>query len=327
MASVQRPLSPWAERFRHGVPGREELLNDGINHSGLAPRAPALHPIYYADAPPPDGNPQTLAELDSIFFTESFQRAYLRGLESWQAGPLMQFVYFSGKTGVMSGGHLMADAEPKQPISGSTPETHQDVSLRIFHSERIQVDESKWFSFFRKDRWYDRIHPEPALGGANWSVDNPQVWDVIRISIELVNRMLRALIEDKHEMMETILYGILMPWDQLHQTPPPYKGAHYIFSRAFLQKKSQGQPWANPLDFVAQYTPADWIQRLEDLMTYQTWSMVEDYDLLPGSWGVTVLSKRGLILLDVGPIRRLISTELTLSERCTLHFLLAVTRC
>lgn len=199
---VTRPLSPWAKRFNYNTGGRHPLLDDGEEHSGLAPQLPVLHPKYYADVPPYNTSHPTKLQLDHLFLTESFQRSYLKGLESWEVGPLMRHVWFTDKIGVMSGGHRECDYGPVDPTSATSSaagSTKEDATLQIFHTNRIQVNENKWYKFLQKNRWYDLVQPEPILGGGNWSVDNPKVWEVLSISLELVDRMLKALVEDKNE--------------------------------------------------------------------------------------------------------------------------------
>ncbi len=208
-----RPLSPWAQRYQYNTGGRHPLIEDEEIHSGIAPELPRLHPKYYADAPSRDTLNPTKLQLDTLFLTEAFQRNYFRGLESWQNATFMRYVWFSNQSGILSGGHREADYGPVDGsmavdptnITGSlVNEKKEDIALKIFHSERIQVDETKWFTFLKKDRWYDTVKPVPVLGGANWSVDNPKVWEVLSISLELVDRILKALLADRHVMLVAI---------------------------------------------------------------------------------------------------------------------------
>lgn len=78
--------------------------------------------------------------------------------------------------------------------------TREEINFAVYQRERIVVDEMKWFDFFRKERWYDWIHVpenfEEDKAGETWSVDDPKLWDMLRVIIELANRMLKALIQD-----------------------------------------------------------------------------------------------------------------------------------
>ncbi|KAI0474709.1 hypothetical protein F4859DRAFT_521777 [Xylaria cf. heliscus] len=341
-----RPLSPWAQRFGHDAGGREDFLGDILHHSGFAPEQPRLHPKYYADKPPPVDSNKTTFQLDLLFSSEKFQRLFFRGLYSWMVGPLMRYVYFSQKTGLISGGHQSADYGPVDPSNAANvanianianpentedtapkvvPERREDVALGIFHSERIQVDESKWFSFLKKDRWLEWDRPQPVLGGGNWSVDNPVVWDILSISIELLDRILKALVVDQHVMLQTVLYGMNCAWDQVAQTPEPFEGANLLLSLPYLKRTCDAANVPCPIDFITQFTPRDWVTRLEYLLRGQTWSFIEKYNNDEGIWGVTLASANYMIIVDTGPIRTLMTDDITISERCMIHFMLATT--
>lgn len=116
---------------------------------------------------------------------------------------------------------------PGKPANGAYPvidvmnETREGLVLKIFHAERIQVDESKWFSFLKRDRWLEWEKPEPLLDGGHWSVDNPKVWEILGISIELLDRILKALIADKHVMLVLHdLQGIARKPELANHKPP-----------------------------------------------------------------------------------------------------------
>jgi hypothetical protein len=124
-------------------------------------------------------------DVDKFFLCEEDQKISYKGIKPWQFGPVNREVFFSER-GVLPGGHIRA-------LNGAV-----DYHNMIFETERIKVDESTWLPLFRKNRWFDFNSVEPLLGGRSWSVDIPQVWDTIRTSIELANRMLLALINDQH---------------------------------------------------------------------------------------------------------------------------------
>jgi hypothetical protein len=118
---------------------------------------------------------------------------------------MMRYVRFSDTSGLIPGGHQQSDygpvAAPTAP--GAKVELREDIALQLFHKERVQIDESKWLPFLRKDRWYDLLQARqnPVLGRyGRWSPDNTRVWEVLSISIELANRMFNALIDEKHTM-------------------------------------------------------------------------------------------------------------------------------
>ncbi|KAI0506948.1 hypothetical protein F5B22DRAFT_650266 [Xylaria bambusicola] len=138
----------------------------------------------------------------------------------------------------MSGGHRKDDYGPVDPatvtdavdstMETSSSSTKEDAALQIFHPYRIQVDQSKWFNFLKKDRWYDPDIADPLLNGGNWSVDNAKVWEVLSISLELVDRMLKASIEDKNDTIEMMLFGLIGNWHYVTARPEPMPGAHIL---------------------------------------------------------------------------------------------------
>ncbi|KAI1132754.1 hypothetical protein F5Y10DRAFT_260910 [Nemania abortiva] len=321
MAALPRPLSPWAKRFGHNVSYRPEVLPGPEIHSGIAPLAPRLNPKYYAETPPIEPGPLTDKELDSLFLSEKIQREYQMGLYTWQAGPLMRYVRFSDKTGLISGGHMSADAVEQGAVPRLT--LPMDLSHQIFLSERIQVDDSKWFDFLRSDRWYDKGLLNDEVDDENWSISNPDVWRHLSVTMELLDRMVKALIADRHQMMETVLYGVIFPWSHMPGKagqPEPYKGCKYIVSRQWLQTNyfdQTGQP--NNWDFIGEFTSDDWTARLEYLMRDATLAFIERFFSENATWGVTFSQYDGMICLDVGGYRRLRSPDITLAERCLLH--------
>jgi len=231
---IERPLSPWADRHGHDAETRYCFIDenaDGVRHSGLAPEFPQLHPVLYSNDPPNassagaggssggGGYGLGLNDLDRMFVTEKFQRYYLRGLYSWQQGPLMRYVWFSDKTGLIGGGHRSEDYGPViqdhhdgdgdvamggargQPPPPPPEVTYkEDIALQVFGNEMITVDENTWFLCLRRDRWLDYQRPENLFNGQYWSIDNPIVWEIVGVVMELVNRILGALIDDRHAM-------------------------------------------------------------------------------------------------------------------------------
>lgn len=89
--------------------------------------------------------------------------------------------------GFVPGGH----------VSSLSGEAH--IHRLVYDTEGIEVDEDSWFPCFKKNRWYGAVAKEPEfLAGSFWSVDDPKVWGELRIILELANRILNALIDDKH---------------------------------------------------------------------------------------------------------------------------------
>ncbi|KAK0724845.1 hypothetical protein B0H67DRAFT_117166 [Lasiosphaeris hirsuta] len=64
----------------------------------------------------------------------------------------------------------------------------------------ISVNEAGWHPAFRKDRWFDYRGPR-----GTWSVDDPRVWEHLRVAIELANRMLERLL--KTRWLEAVFFA------------------------------------------------------------------------------------------------------------------------
>lgn len=180
------PRSPWLERYRYPT-NLSVYQYDHRQHSGLAPEYPPLDPVQYDALPAvqpetnhPSYNIKELGGWDRIFVGESDQELLLAGLKTWQIAPFNNLVYFGPKYDICSGGHDSS--------------TDPQILSTIYESEIIKVDESTWFRFFRRDRWYDN----KDIG---MSPDDESLWKVLRISLELSNRIMMALIDDGHEAL------------------------------------------------------------------------------------------------------------------------------
>ncbi|KAI0968329.1 hypothetical protein F4678DRAFT_197781 [Xylaria arbuscula] len=181
------PSSPWATRFPLDY---SVFVSENKNHSFFAPEFPRIDdPKYYDRNPvfldrPPNGD----ADIDRFFCSEYYQEETLYSLHTWQAAVLRRYLQFHPDTGKISGGHQRDDVDDR-------------VGRVVYERERIKVDEATWFPFFQKNRWFDWIEAadSPDSKPKTWSVDEPQIWGYLRISIELANRMLLALCRDKHE--------------------------------------------------------------------------------------------------------------------------------
>jgi hypothetical protein len=129
-------------------------------------------------------------DFDRLFYCEQLQTQRLYGPKIWEVASLNRWIWFSSQIGLVSGGHLRRDAESA------------DVFRQLFEDSIIHVDGTQWFPFWRKERWYD-LSSDPALTqpstrGGTWSVDEPKVWDALKICLELADRILKALIKDRH---------------------------------------------------------------------------------------------------------------------------------
>lgn len=219
------PSTPWATRFPHRS---LTYVSSGQNRSVLAPEYPRMDdPVHYDEAlPDPTDNPPIVPldhrDEDRLFWSEKKQRRQLKGIQTWQAAALNRRLRFTSESGYLSSGHSRIDwfmDEPSDDPESSmgVPKADQERDFMIYERERIRVDETQWLPFLRKDRWFDWIEapnvldspeaPDPrdspgqpwSPDGHIWSIENPIIWDAVKVSFELANRALEAMIEDKHE--------------------------------------------------------------------------------------------------------------------------------
>ncbi|KAI0543681.1 hypothetical protein F4679DRAFT_592465 [Xylaria curta] len=312
-----RPYSPWAERF--GIwrnPGFDFWPNDPIRHSNVAPS----HPYFYGDEPNPKGH-QTFSsgyEKDRLFVAEHYLKYFLLSIPPWQLGPMTRVLQFSERTFV-PGGHVSS-------LYGEAHEHHL-----VYEKERIRVDEDSWFPFFKKERWFSSPGYEPY---DPWSVDDPEVWGELRIALELANRILNALIKDKHVFLQTLMFGRLLYWDEaryklFHDQPPAPSPdttvlLSYDFYKSGFTKEFPGIPC--DMDAVLDITEGQYRDKLCLLGEGQDWALASiEHVNRSREGGRTYTSDRNIILINVQPIRTLITGNITLAERVTLIYGIANT--
>ncbi|KAI0533867.1 hypothetical protein GGR58DRAFT_521066 [Xylaria digitata] len=264
------PESPWAVRLEKPGETRNVFIWDNLRHSGYAPEAPRVNdPIRYLDTS--DMVHQNEApdvpndkDLDKLFRIECYQAHKLRGMKTWEAISLHRWVNFGPEFGSFSGGHLPND----------TGDTARAMAI-VYELSRVQVDETRWFSFFRKDRWYDWIQTSPParVGGQVWSVDNPNVWKELSVGLELADRALKALIEDKndHEKWE----DIVPPTAGAEYSQPPIDNARVLLGLRTekIIAEEKGQPC--PFNWIADMSKPQWRQRLEEILSTYRWIVHE----------------------------------------------------
>ncbi|KAI0551213.1 hypothetical protein F4679DRAFT_593659 [Xylaria curta] len=326
----QRPRSPWAARYDVT---REDylLIEDEFLHSNFAPEYPRLDPRYYGDDPDSKekfhGFRRGLHE-DRLFYSEFQQRHELK-IYSWQSGILNRYVGFGPRFPKLLGGHNRVKNDKHDPdsviaaihrLTGVDYDTSDEALTAVYNFERIKVDDSKWFRFFRKSRWWDPDSgDEPALG-LRWSVDDPKVWAQMRIILELANRMLNALVDDEHNWLRTILFGRLDYWENFRDDAP-FNRARILLSRDADRLACQSKGIQSFFDMYP--VLPDWRFRLEEVLKQARWTFKDD----PGSYimGLTDPARAGLMSIDVTFLRHLVGNEITLSERCLLTLMSTTT--
>ncbi|KAI0111068.1 hypothetical protein GGR51DRAFT_508769 [Nemania sp. FL0031] len=91
----------------------------------------------------------------------------------------------------------------------ATPSYRERPEFQFYEQQRIQVDDTKWYPFLRKERWFDwvqfSLETGESMPNRTWSVDDVQIWSALSVSLELTNRILRALVKDRHSGVSNLL--------------------------------------------------------------------------------------------------------------------------
>ncbi|KAI0538608.1 hypothetical protein GGR58DRAFT_286573 [Xylaria digitata] len=252
-------------------------------------------------------------EMDRFFYTDEKYKEYTHNTPPAMLGSMHRALRFS-KRGAVPGGHIRALS-----AEGSTLIVHR----LIYDTECIPVDEESWFPFLKRSRWWDTVwfDPDPLIYGV-WSVDNSKIWEHLKMALEVANRIFRALLKDKHPYLHTALFGQITRWtDQEYQPTPcpePFPNATVLLSYAYRQRR-----WAQchgdvpyPLPSFAELTEADWTKRLEYLLEEQQLGFGPSEDVDADDFYGLHISQHKQILFNVDGLRKLISKDLTLAERC-----------
>ncbi|KAI1121982.1 hypothetical protein F5Y10DRAFT_287633 [Nemania abortiva] len=338
-ASKDLPSSPWATRF-----AAERLLfvSKNQNHSILAPQFPRIDdPKYYDEIPSmlPGDRPKGYEDLDLLFSTEARQAIQLGGIQTWQASVLSHYARFSPNT-VVSGGHQPKDRKsvyspsipPPMPSSTSSVDlqelplaitTGEEEIFEIYLRERIQVDETRWLPFLRKDRWFNWTEDEDlriSKEGKLWSVDDPKVWEHLCVIIEL---------------LQTILYGRVAYWSEFQDVfgIPPRPDSSVLLSYSTEQKISRQRGVPCEWDHILLHTSEEWRERLIWLLEKAIWgpfnlgyafgATLKKLKVLGSGW--TSDRYPAIITISTEGLFNLINSDMTLAERCMLQVRIALT--
>ncbi|RYC58230.1 hypothetical protein CHU98_g7983 [Xylaria longipes] len=241
-ASTDPPLSPWAERFPPEQPNYKlsDFVWDYSRHSGLAPELPRFNdPIHYADMTGklPIRVAPSDEEIDKLFRSEGWQLGSHAGVRTWEAAILNRWIRFSPRLGHISSGHSLGD-------TGEHAKALQD----IFDLESIEVDEGRWEPWLRKDHWLDWVDTSPGEA-KKWSVDDPKIWSVLRITVELADRVLKTLIDERHDAGKE-----------------PFEDALVLFSHSQEQYMAQLTGTPCQYDSMTTHSKSEWTQTLNELL-------------------------------------------------------------
>ncbi|KAI1129978.1 hypothetical protein F5Y10DRAFT_138000 [Nemania abortiva] len=321
-----QPPSPWLQRFNEIEEADvypEILKKDNLKHSGLAIEYPRRDPRFYNDpltreqaySMPIRGN-----DYDRLFFSEEFQKQGFLGSATWELTELNRFLWTSHQYGLTSGGHLTAD----------DPAAIADV-----HRQRlIQVDETRWFGFLQKSRWYNlSANPQeqkPPGPGLRWSVDDPMVWHHLRGSIELVDRILKSLIQDQHSALETLLFGRLLYYKNIPSmaNQRPFDDALALLSPQMDRTICYANEWPlyqSEFSLLAEgEKPRAMAWKLETLARGHLWSFAPE-PRPRRAWDYTKTSRHhNLSFINSELLRHLCSSNITMAESFMLQFQITV---
>ncbi|KAH8203039.1 hypothetical protein TruAng_002767 [Truncatella angustata] len=321
MASSPVELSPWATRF--GI-SRGRAWKDGNKHSMIAPYDPVLHPKYYVAGRPkfsmdPDSgtfNKPTNAELDQLFLSEQSQQRELQGLKTRQLGLLNERLY----PGMDSGGHS----------SGSGT----DEALQKFMNTALVIKESDWLECFRKYRWFgieDLLRDSTRW--TNWHPDEGHVWDSLRMPLELANRVLHRLLDERTPWLDAVMFG------EIQKAEAPMPEDYSDGAKVVPFPDGEGIDWDVPnLGLKLRHDPpgednrpsvAEFHKRFDELTRFIIWTFMDEYDYRRSEQGSVKgmqaeshepvfdeQAQHSTILVSVRALRGLNDEKLTLAERC-----------
>lgn len=212
--TAQPPLSPWATRFGIAPTCPPSIKQTGS--SGLAPKLPPLNPKWYGtpvDGPAMRFPRPTEEALDMVFFTERLQQSYLAGLRTYEAASLNGTLVSD-----IDGGHRLdvpdvdMDENAERRIEemrevGDMPhafgrnDSPGELMMRL---GTLRVNQEVWCKAFARERWYDlKANVRERMPGAIpligetsvWSVDDPAIWDEMKVPLELADRLLKSSIQ------------------------------------------------------------------------------------------------------------------------------------
>ncbi|KAI0118261.1 hypothetical protein GGR51DRAFT_572261 [Nemania sp. FL0031] len=332
-----QPLSPWAERFNELLDQtdiyHEILAKDSHRHSGIAVEFPRRDPKFYNDplhGAEANTQPQNGIEIDRLFISELFQRQGFHGSTTWELTALNRFLWVSNQYGILTGGHLTDD--------------NPDVAQAAYRNKLIKIDETRWFEFLQKHRWYDLIEdsPVPTRAGS-WSVDNPTLWATLRASIELADRILKTLILERHSALETILFGRILYWRNIPSMADnrPFEDALVLLSREMeveLAASNNLDLWQSEFSMLPEEQKTiEMVIILKSLCPYLVfWKEVEAltqrqfWSFAPSleageAWGQSLSTRDyNLGFVNSELLRHLCSGELTMAETFMLQFQLMI---
>ncbi|KAI0157517.1 hypothetical protein GGR57DRAFT_511080 [Xylariaceae sp. FL1272] len=186
----------------------------------------------------------------------------------------------------------------------------------IMNHESIDVDETDWFPWLQKDRWWNTRY---------WNVDDVNVWQAISPAIELCNRFWMHMIDERHTGLQTFLYGRLDYWQNWDPNVPEGFDNKTVLLSLELERRLSAQRGIPCFgEYMTGFREMDWALRLCRLTKYTTWHVADMDKEGIVDWGETGLEDH-IIGINSILVRSLMDDSISLSERCLITVNLAVT--
>ncbi|KAK7964295.1 hypothetical protein PG988_011269 [Apiospora saccharicola] len=149
-----------------------------------------------------------------------------------------------------------------------------------FESQLFTIDENRWFDIWQKNNWFDlEVRPrfnETKPHISKWTVQDPRIWNELRIIIEFSQRVLDLLIKERNEWLDTLLFGDMVQTDG---TPIPISerqepNEYCLQARPLHQLPARGAAY----EAIAR-------QRFTELTRFANCSFTDEADFEESSYG------------------------------------------
>lgn len=130
-----------------------------------------------------------------LFYRETFQMRALGGLRASEYralqdidayGPTCRVSDLAGA--IENEGDPFIDKDPREQLSSFMDGLTLYPYVSWATSEFVEVDETKWFKIFQRERWSSYKHPDP--NGLSIDVDDDATWAKLSRVLEISNRIL-----------------------------------------------------------------------------------------------------------------------------------------
>ncbi|KAF4774238.1 hypothetical protein HER10_EVM0010613 [Colletotrichum scovillei] len=128
--------------------------------------------------------------IDWLFYSETTQMRYLGGLRMSELRALQDIDAYGPSCRVSdAAGAIQDEGDPREKLSNFMDGLTLYPYVSWAASEFVEVDETKWFKIFRRERWSSYKHPDP--NGLSIDIDDDATWAKLSRVIEIANRILK----------------------------------------------------------------------------------------------------------------------------------------